>query len=726
MFDFKDVYILPQYSTVASRSQVDTTTSFDMSLDIPVPVISANMDTVTDSKMAIAMWKAGGIGAIHRFMSIEENLRQFSDVIQAQAKCFVSIGVNADSRDRFNALWNAGANYFIIDIAHGHSIMMKDMVEWIRTTKGSQPYIMAGNVATRQGTLDLFSWGADAVKIGIGPGCFAAGTRVLMANGQYKNIEKIKPGEKVINKDGVPAVVKNAFSTGFRSVVKYRTNVGIGHTICTPDHKHFIGNLSSSSKASIESSGYKHILDKKTRNKQSKFQWSSIEEASKINSVCLVPKNIVFEIPETFTKKLFKRSGGNRPHNAKYLNYISLTPSYEMGYIFGTFLGDGTAHCTVNKKNNSHSGTVSWTFGSKEIDIVEKLNKSLEKVFNKSLSAVKQKNNIICVAFCDKPFADFLNSFGKRNKKNLPAELFVNNLDYLNGLHDGLVDSDGHITKEFGKDRVGFKNTSKQLVELFSILTFKLKGHFPNICEEKPSVGGLQNCNLKNCNLSWKSQQLISPNSRIVNDFQIVKIMEYDTLPQEVEVFDLEIDDETHSFVANNVIVHNSACLTKNVTGVTKPQFSAIADVFEDDIFFRGEAGFGIRQKFKTRTGRPAIVVADGGVKEIGDVAKAIGAGANAVMCGSMFAACKEAPGERINGKKIYRGNASRGAMLLIKDPNTQLPTPEGTSILLEESEQPVEEVVRHIKGGLQSAFSYSNARNIEEFQNNVIFESRK
>lgn len=326
---FSEVYIEPQFSNITSRSLVKTDQVIKAFQDIhlSIPVISANMDTVTDAKMAIAMYKAGGIGAIHRFMSIEENVAQYFEVENAKCHCFVSVGVNEDSKARTTALVNAGARLFVVDIAHGHSAMMQSMVSWMRETFPQDLFIMAGNVATHKAMDDLVQWGVDAVKIGIGPG---------------------------------------------------------------------------------------------------------------------------------------------------------------------------------------------------------------------------------------------------------------------------------------------------------------------------------------------------------------------------------------------------AVCTTKNVTGVTVPQFTAISNVCDPQWFPRKT----------TARGNKVLLVADGGVQEIGDIAKALGAGADLVMCGRMFANCHESPGPRINGKKIYRGMASRDAMLTIRD-ESGLPTPEGISTLISEPEETVSDVMKHIKGGLQSSFSYSNAKSIQEFHDNVVFGVR-
>lgn len=329
---FSEVFIYPQYSEILSRAEVQTKSVLDHSLggidaDSPpslvldVPVISANMDTVTDGRMAVAMWQAGGMGAIHRFMSIEDNVKEYEYVAKFEARAFVSVGVSGDAFDRARALYQAGARYFVIDIAHGHSKMMKDMIQ--KVSRLGHVYIMAGNVATPAAVSALAEWGADAVKIGIGPG---------------------------------------------------------------------------------------------------------------------------------------------------------------------------------------------------------------------------------------------------------------------------------------------------------------------------------------------------------------------------------------------------AVCTTKNVTGVTVPQFTAIKQC--------------CKIKVTSKRGHPIVRIADGGIQEIGDIAKALGAGADAVMCGRLFAGCKEAPGPRMNGQKIYRGMASRDAMLTIRD-ESGLPTPEGISTLISETEETAGDVTQRIKGGLQSAFSYSNARNVTEFKRNVQFGIR-
>jgi len=175
-YEYDQVFIHPDYSDIVSRSEVDTTTELvsrdsTCSLRIRVPIIAANMDTVTEGEMAKTLSEAGACGAIHRFLPIADNVLSYIQVVSNKdLDCFVSIGTSRDWQERAKALHGAGARFFVVDIAHGHSKMMKDTVTWLRENFGLNIFIMAGNVGTPQAVRDLDSWGADAIKVGIGGG----------------------------------------------------------------------------------------------------------------------------------------------------------------------------------------------------------------------------------------------------------------------------------------------------------------------------------------------------------------------------------------------------------------------------------------------------------------------------------------------------------------------------------------------------------------------------
>lgn len=169
--DYSQVYIEPQYSEIESRKKVSTSftiESLDGSLKLKVPVVSANMDTITGPDMAIAMYKAGAIVALHRGNTTAQAVADYKQVVAAKADAFVSVGV-IDFENRAEQLYDAGARFFIIDVAHGHHKLVKDTLAFFNK-KMPFAFVVAGNIATGKAALDLMDWGAKGVKVGIGPG----------------------------------------------------------------------------------------------------------------------------------------------------------------------------------------------------------------------------------------------------------------------------------------------------------------------------------------------------------------------------------------------------------------------------------------------------------------------------------------------------------------------------------------------------------------------------
>jgi IMP dehydrogenase len=179
---FDDVLISPQLSQVRSRKDPDLTTQLTRKIEIQTPIVSANMDTVTEAPMAIAMQEMGAFGILHRFMPIPEQVQHVQKVKEAGFKNIsASIGVNTDEKERAEALVKAGVNILTIDIAHGHSISMIETVMYLKD-KYSDVEVIAGNVASPEATRDLIEAGADAIKVGIGPGSMCT-TRVITGCG---------------------------------------------------------------------------------------------------------------------------------------------------------------------------------------------------------------------------------------------------------------------------------------------------------------------------------------------------------------------------------------------------------------------------------------------------------------------------------------------------------------------------------------------------------------
>lgn len=165
---FDDVLLVPGYNGIRSRQAVTTEVTLGR-VALKIPVMSSNMDTITGSEMAMAFAKHGGLGILHRFMSIEQNLAEFRRARTA-GPVGVSIGVSGDSMERAEALVAAGADILCVDVAHGHSKMVNQTVRALRDRFGDNVCIIAGNVATYAGADYLSAAGADVIKVGIGPG----------------------------------------------------------------------------------------------------------------------------------------------------------------------------------------------------------------------------------------------------------------------------------------------------------------------------------------------------------------------------------------------------------------------------------------------------------------------------------------------------------------------------------------------------------------------------
>ncbi|MDG2112633.1 MAG: IMP dehydrogenase [Actinomycetota bacterium] len=167
---FDDVLLVPRRSSIRSRQDVSLKTRLSRKIEIDIPVIAANMDTVCEHAMAIAMAELGGIGILHRFMPIDVQADEARRVKEAGDHLVgAAVGTDHDMLDRAKALTVAGADCLVLDIAHGHA---DHAVEAVQRLKDAFPDVdvIAGNVATRPGAEDLVSAGADAIKVGVGPG----------------------------------------------------------------------------------------------------------------------------------------------------------------------------------------------------------------------------------------------------------------------------------------------------------------------------------------------------------------------------------------------------------------------------------------------------------------------------------------------------------------------------------------------------------------------------
>jgi inosine-5'-monophosphate dehydrogenase len=677
---FDDVLLVPAASAVIP-SEVSTRTRLTPRVELAMPIVSAAMDTVTEGHMAIAMARHGGLGVIHRNLSIaaqvaevdkvkrsqsgmivdpvtlpphapvtaaldlmahyrisgvpitdpdgrlvglltNRDLRFVDDVDQPIAdvmrqpplvtappgttleeakallwehrieklpvvdddgflrglitvkdikkrtqypdsthdergrlRCAAAIGVGGDALERAAALVQAGVDVLVVDTAHGHSQGVVDMVKTVKDLHGEQVDIIAGNVATAEATEALLDAGADAVKVGIGPGCFAAGTRILMADATYKAIEEVAAGDRVINMHGEPVTVLRAWCTGVRDVMAVRHTASAREMVMTPDHQFFVGDLSTTSPARVSARGYVGVLEKPTRLSTSKLVWKPIGDAER--ATLLAPRSIAFDLPD-------------------------------------------------------------------------------------------------------------------------------------------------HLDIDLGD---------------FAVREARLNGSFPEATLEPGSAGGLTGTDDSRCQPSYRMRVNLRHRRRHLADHQVVKQLDRRDLGISVPVYDIEVDCPTHSFIAENVIVHNSICTTRVVAGVGVPQVTAIYDCAV------------------AAARRGATVIADGGLQFSGDVAKAIAAGADVVMIGSLLAGVDESPGEVVfhQGERFkeYRGMGSMGAMKArsySKDRYFQGDVTEAEKLVPEGIEGrvaykgPVANVVYQLIGGLRAAMGYCGTPTVPELKDRARF----
>lgn len=198
---FDDVVLVPGYNGIKSR-QLVTTQVFLKGREFSLPLISSNMDTITEDAMANMMGSLGGMAILHRFLSIEQNVEMFRR-IQYKDSTGISIGIGEDGLVRAEALIDVGASIVCVDVAHGHSKEVNRTIKALRQKYKENILIIAGNVATYAGADYLAAAGADAIKVGIGSGSVCT-TRVKTGFGvpQLTALHDCRKVDRVLISDG--------------------------------------------------------------------------------------------------------------------------------------------------------------------------------------------------------------------------------------------------------------------------------------------------------------------------------------------------------------------------------------------------------------------------------------------------------------------------------------------------------------------------------------------
>ncbi|MEK6973688.1 MAG: IMP dehydrogenase [Nanoarchaeota archaeon] len=690
-----------------------------------------------------------------------------------------AVGVKEDYIERATEIYRAGCDVLVIDIAHGHSDIAIKSIKEIRKNLGSVDLI-AGNVATAEGCKELIKAGVDCVKIGVGPGavCLEGDTPILMNDYTVKNIRDIKPGEKVITHKGRSKRVTKTYKRHYKGeILKLNVGGSPGTIKMTPEHPILSINFKIDPKK-MKKNGSKYYFYKKKYTKN--LNW--IEAGSlKSGDVVVIPKNkpvlnkISFDLAKLMPeynhddKYIWSNKIGFNPnieshgniakrfntthriienivHGNKSLNmelngqvnqYLdisnytreiqSLKINRNIGLnkdfmrIIGYYLAEGFIG---GYEKNKH---LCFAFSSKELEYHEDIKRLINNIFEYKNSKIlfKKDRNSATVQISNNIIARFFKSLipGVAHTKKIPLFIINQDNELLRELLIGAIRGDGSIKEP---RRVSYFTTSRnlafQIAEIFVRFGYMPsinvgKSHNPNWNDKwRVSISGAQyekfalefpEFNIPRNEIKGK-QQLWED-----NDYIYLSIDNIKSVDDELDVYNIEVEED-NSYIANRIAVHN--CSTRIVTGVGVPQLTAIMNC----------------AKIANKENIP--IMADGGIKNSGDISKAIAAGASTVMLGSLLAGTEESPGAIImrHGRrfKIYRGMASFGANLGRKqrinnnnDIDTDLldMTPEGIESLVEYKGY-ASEVITQLVNGLKSGVSYCGSKDIKGMQKNAEF----
>lgn len=181
---FDDVLLEPQFSDITTRTSVKLNQHIkNLSKPVHLPIVSAPMDTVTEATMATSIGQIGGLGILHRYNTIGEQVKMATEVSESGVLFGAAIGTTGDFIERATALvWESNVNILCIDVAHGHHSNVRYALEALKKTFGTTIHLMAGNVATLGAFNDLSDWGADSIRVGVGGGSICS-TRLQTGHG---------------------------------------------------------------------------------------------------------------------------------------------------------------------------------------------------------------------------------------------------------------------------------------------------------------------------------------------------------------------------------------------------------------------------------------------------------------------------------------------------------------------------------------------------------------
>ena len=223
---FDDVTLAPKYSEILP-SEVDTSVNLTKNFKLKIPLLSSAMDTVTESKMAIAIAKAGGIGVIHRNLDVKKQILEIQKVKKQKLLVGAAVGAGPKELERAKAIIQEGVDLVVVDTAHGHTKKVGEIIKFINKIRNNKIALCAGNIATPEAAKYLIKLGVDIIKVGIGPGSICT-TRLVAGIGvpQLSAILSVRNGlknknVKIISDGGIKysGDLAKAFAAGADAVM---------------------------------------------------------------------------------------------------------------------------------------------------------------------------------------------------------------------------------------------------------------------------------------------------------------------------------------------------------------------------------------------------------------------------------------------------------------------------------------------------------------------------
>tara|TARA_B100001057_G_scaffold251921_1_gene252160 strand:- start:3997 stop:5073 length:1077 start_codon:yes stop_codon:yes gene_type:complete len=223
---FDDVTLVPKYSEILP-SEVDTSIKLTKFLKLQIPLLSSAMDTVTESKMAKAIAKSGGLGIIHRNLDIKKQILEIKKVKKNKLLVGAAVGAGPKEFKRAEAILREDIDMIVVDTAHGHTKKVSEIIKLIKHKKRKKTALCAGNIATAEAAKFLIELGVDIIKVGIGPGSICT-TRLVAGIGvpQLSAILNVRSGiknknVKIISDGGIKysGDLAKAFAAGADAVM---------------------------------------------------------------------------------------------------------------------------------------------------------------------------------------------------------------------------------------------------------------------------------------------------------------------------------------------------------------------------------------------------------------------------------------------------------------------------------------------------------------------------